>query len=245
MPNKNKNKNKSNNSKATKAPRKRNRNRQNNVLAPLVRMVQDPCKAPLVPGLYGETEGYLTKFHKSTNATLGPCGYIVWFPDMMGTIGDVGPNLSVYMPTAGNPDLVPLNTVQNPYGSGNMFEADVTASEITEPAYSFVTATTDGFRTLSACMSLNYTGRMDATQGEIAVLTGVPISTMFSGSSHVPPTVNRLFTYAEGTQRLSLDGHEVKWRPTIPLTISSPLVNLITTQPFIMNIIRMKPDQQT
>jgi len=215
MPNKNKNKNKSNNSKATKAPRKRNRNRQNNVLAPLVRMVQDPCKAPLVPGLYGETEGYLTKFHKSSNATLGACGYIVWFPDMLGTTGDdPAPNLSVFIPTAGDPDLAPTNTIANPYGSAVVFTEAATASEIPEPAYPFVAATTDGFRTLNACMSLNYTGRMDATQGEIAVLTGVPISAMFSGPSHVPPTVNRLFTYAEGTQRLSLDGHEVKWRPT-------------------------------
>jgi hypothetical protein len=67
-------------------------------------------------------------------------------------------------------------------------------------------------------MKLRYTGRMDATEGEVAVLTGLTISQLLGisagGGADLPIDVNDVFQLAQRIERLSLDGHEVRWRPS-------------------------------
>jgi hypothetical protein len=72
---------------------------------------------------------------------------------------------------------------------------------------------------------------MDATEGEVAVVTGLTISQLLGISAgvgnDVPIDVDQLFQLAQRVDRLSLDGHEVRWRPSQSshTLIQSPVQN--------------------
>jgi hypothetical protein len=65
---------------------------------------------------------------------------------------------------------------------------------------------------------MRYTGTMSATQGEVCTLSGVTVSQLLGTSlgGAIPSntlSVNQMFQLASSAERLSLDGHEIKWRP--------------------------------
>jgi hypothetical protein len=75
-------------------------------------------------------------------------------------------------------------------------------------------------RTLSACLRLTYTGRMDASSGEVAFVENLSVSNLIgdtgSDSAGLTMTVDELFQISTSTQRLGVDtleivhrGHEV------------------------------------
>lgn len=205
--------------KAAKPKRQRNRKRKNGASNGLAMMIKEPCTAPLVHGLYGDIGGFPTKYKRTRSFPSLGAGYAVWFPQMGQASTNPGLNAngsSCFLWGDANPAANPTNTIANPYGNA----ASVTSAQTIPVAgdqftQSSVCATQ---RTLTACMKLRYTGRMDATEGEVAVLSGLTVSQLLGisagGGADVPIDVDEIFQLAQRVERLSLDGHEARWRPT-------------------------------
>jgi len=215
-PNQNNGKKKKRNGRRRRAPRQLIR------LSPLTDMVANPCSAPLTEGLYGDSVGFLSRFKNVTTLNVEPNGYIAWFPDMaqgLTFFGEANSGSSCFMFETADSSRIPVNSGPDsrwglnasPFGTtartyrvaGDQFtESNVCASQ----------------RTVSACIKMRYTGRMDATSGEVALLTGVSIAQLlgesnYEGGNTEPLSVDDVFQLSSDVTRLSLDGHEVRHRP--------------------------------
>jgi hypothetical protein len=85
-------------------------------------------------------------------------------------------------------------------------------------------------------MRIRYTGSIQSTSGELAIITGVQAQNLLSGGAGgTPMNVDDLFTIAQHVTRFPLDDTEVKWQPDLefgagkfyingesPLTIGDP-----------------------
>lgn len=185
-------------------------------------MVANPCSAPLVEGLFGDTVGFLSRFKHVQSHTVEPCGYIAWFPDMaQGTewLGSARSGASCFKWESSDSSNIPSNTGASSRWGLNSSPAYSTAISYRVAGDQFTQSNVCASqRTIAACIKLRYTGRMDATAGEVALLTGVSIGQLLGESSFnadsQPLSVDDVFQLSSDVSRLSIDGHEVRHRPT-------------------------------
>lgn len=181
--------------------------------------VADPCGDTIPKGLFGSNEGLIGRF-KSTVATgcltsNDGSGYVLWCPTMhnSGAQGD-GTALhssNLFMFNSGtNGTAAAPNTVANPYGVDPIGTINRASSQA-DPAFAFVDdALCQEARTLSACLSLVYTGRADEAAGQICIVQDFPFD-LLEGDGTV--NVNSLFDYSSKSARLGTDKFEVVFRP--------------------------------
>jgi len=202
------------------------------------RMIADPCNSPLVPGLYGTIEGYLSRFHSvisipSITINTLTSGVILWCPKFHSP-GRYGSNPSTVAGTSGaeynlitsctNSTTAGLNLT----GYGVATETFVSVPGATyndsgslsypDPAWNFVNgATCSSARTLSACIKMSYFGQMATTQGMVCQID-IPLSqvvdSLNDGSGASTLTIDSLFAGSQLVSRTKLDTAEQKWIPS-------------------------------
>lgn len=206
-------------------------------LAGYQRMIADPCNSPLIPGLYGTMEGYLSRFHSivSPAAVDGKnmaSGVVLWCPKFHNP-GRFGSDINTVGGTTGSIYNLLISTTETSstginftgvgVGSAEVLTAGATynparSQSFEDPAWGFVGGPTCGdARTLSACMRMSYYGTMSDTAGMIAHID-VPLSYLMDGlvdggtsSYH---TVDRFFASSQKVMRTSLDAIDQKWIPS-------------------------------
>jgi len=189
---------------------RRSRNNAKRTVPAAAKLLLNPCKSALVPGLHSTSEGILSRFQTFTD--LGATetnGYILWCPHYVSKTSTVHETCFAWQNA--DASVEPFNTVTIPYGVSNAG----TALALNVGASSFVsTNTCADFRLLSACMKLTYTGAINAAAGLVAPITGIPVDTLLQGSSTGRPiSVDHLFSLCDDVKRMSLDTIEVRHRP--------------------------------
>lgn len=171
-------------------------------------MVADPCNAELVPGLYGTNEGVISRYKRTLQlAETNEYGFCLWCPTYGGRnsneIENRYHNFIAFSPAAINTNIV--NTDGDPMGlhtnTSGGFQA-VGAGGFMEGG------TVKAFRTLSACLKLQYVGSTSDCAGRIALLENIPTDILMD-----LPNVQDILNYATRTERLSLETQEVTFRP--------------------------------
>uniref|UniRef100_A0AB38ZN75 Coat protein n=1 Tax=Saccharina latissima RNA virus 2 TaxID=3153342 RepID=A0AB38ZN75_9VIRU len=187
-------------------------------LTSLARLINDPCKAPLVAPQYGASSGgYLTKLSSFSKIDFanGSDGWLVWFPDYHGRKGIAGQGANIFVYQNDNAVNTPNNTSSNPLGGSDTAVTGLGGWSIDDPAYSFVAGTiVQDARAAAACVKLTYTGRNDALAGRVGVLEGVPRDALLTGGGVNPPTITEMFNYAATVSRTPMDEVELKFRPS-------------------------------
>jgi hypothetical protein len=174
-----------------------------------MRLVADPCSSPLVAGLYGDTSGILGRFKTSTGPSeTTTTGFLLWNP--AGWAGSNG--ISCVFFTSASNSTRPTNTVADPAFAGTAARGYY----VLAGASNFIaTDQCADFRTVSACMRLNYTGKTSDTSGRIAYIENLsPRALLTGGTGGTPLCVADLFQQASKTSRTSLDTMEVTFRPS-------------------------------
>jgi len=196
-------------------------------------MIEDPCNANLIPGIFGDQEGLLAQV-KSTlsfNAT-STSGYVLWIPsyhcapdintDTEGVeFGGVRGNLFVF--THNNTALNPSNDSGSvPFGEGDynkLGQQMETAATYADPASPLLQSDiVQDARTIGACCKLTYSGQMFRSSGQVCFLNDLPLSSILGGSKSVagsptPVDVDDLFRWAGNTTRWGTDTLECVFRP--------------------------------
>jgi hypothetical protein len=201
--------------KRSKNGKKKNkrRNRKTKKLSLYARMIAQPCDSTLVPGMYGSTQGMLSRVHTSGNVvSANTYAYFLWFPsyccNWASSTTTSTPVNFVYF-TTNTPATGP--TVAD-YGHGAV---STTASSWSDPAYDLSNSDMCAdMRTLGACLRVQYTGSTSASKGMIYPLHNVPLEAVLSGGSgDTPASVTNLQRYANSAIR-AVDKCEIVWRPT-------------------------------
>lgn len=192
----------------TKKPRTRNRATTRPGSGALARMIADPCHAELMPGLYGSSEGILSRY--KSNVVIGDpnvYGYIIWAPSYVGSNFEVGRSMNCIAFSSDNIGDKPLNTGGSPLGSSTT----ISGVALTVGASHFILdGSAQDFRTVSACIRMLYTGNTSDCKGRVAMLDNIPASMVLDGL----PSVTDLFTLAPESHRTSLEMSEVSFRPS-------------------------------
>jgi len=152
-------------------------------------MVSNPCTAILKPGFHGSSKGYLAKV-KNTSSISGlgagvSAGYVLWVP-ILSSNGNPKPSQDekestsltrgyniLAFTTEGGADS-PVNTTLEPAFSSPVYINGGTGSFLPDPAAQLINSSTaeaglmQDMRTISACMRVTYTGRMDRSSGLLA-----------------------------------------------------------------------------
>lgn len=190
-------------------PRNKTRPRARTGMTLYDRMLYDPCNATLVPGIYGTSEGLLTRVRKTlSNNSPGSAGYIVWCPDYHG-------RESAFAWTTTDSSKRPTDTQLDPYGGGILWDADAkTAAFVQDPAHPLLlTDMVQDGRCLSACLQMTYFGPMFSSGGEVSVIENLPVSAILTGGPNNDPfTVDELFNFAASSHRLGTDTEELVYR---------------------------------
>jgi hypothetical protein len=226
MPRRNRN-NKNNKPKRNKAPRRMKRPKRS-VPRPLsgnlsyARMITNPCSAPLVHPKYGTGDtGILTKFHSTKTITLGAIGdfsngYVVFFPEYHGAgatggVVNYNGNMSIFGFSDQVASQLPTNSTATPLGTGADINA-TTGAALTDPAFNWINSTTVlDARTVSACMTVSYTGTTSGLTGRLGIIDGVPRD-IFSPTPLPSPAT--MMTMAQHVGRMPLDTSEIIWKPS-------------------------------
>jgi len=197
-------------------------------------MVADPCNCPLVPGIYGTSEGMLARVKQSLfQNTDQTCGYILWVPDYhcsgdvdskYGTSGTdtVGANLFLWV--SNDPYQQPYNFKNDneskmSYGSlkGGFTAATQYSSAFRypDPASALVKGSmVQDARTISACIAMTYTGQARLASGEVAFIEDLPLISLIEGADGKEAvSVNQLFQNSTKTARLGVNRLEIVSRP--------------------------------
>jgi hypothetical protein len=134
----------------------------------------------------------------------------MWFPDYTGN-GTNTANLFISNNALGDAASVPTNTLAAPFGT-----TPSGVSSASDPNDIFVTSdTVKDFRTIGACLSLGYTGKLADCQGEV-VCVRVPYGDLLQqqGNNFVPAfTIDTLFQFAGEAKRFTPAGIEMIWTP--------------------------------
>ncbi len=215
-------------------PRRRNTRRRGAATSrlemPYTELIVNPCKAVLVPGLYGTSEGLLARV-RSTISKLGAgqdtAGYVLWCPDYCNVGGTLGGGANLFLWKANASSTQPVNISTGLPGTAVVYGgkkasdfADetplATAASGPDPAYQLLQEElVQDVRTLSACMSVTYTGKMLDASGQICTLTNIPLSAILSGGTGAGAlSVDDCFRYSNNLTRFSVEGTEVLSRPT-------------------------------
>lgn len=214
-----------------KRPRRRRRKTVSIRKDPFTAMVADPCGATLVPGLYGTSEGFLAKTRSNiTDTSLSSCGYLIWIPSysnygplpgdasvvagLRGNLFSWNNTLSSTNPTNGSPGVANWTS----YGR-DAHGGFTSASTHPDPASVLLSGDmVEDARCLSACMKMTYTGRMDASAGQVCFVENLPISDLLgSEEAHGdqgrrPMSVDDIFNLSNSVTRLGVDTVEAVHR---------------------------------
>lgn len=184
-------------------------------LSTYAKMVSDPCNCPLVPGIYGSSEGLLSKTKKSFyDGSSSTCGFVLWCPDFHNGLDATHQTGNLFTWVHTNSAQPVANTTANPFGTGARFDATAsTAHTEYDPAFNFVSeGLVQDARNISACIDLTYFGAMYVAEGEMTYVNGLPVTALLDQTS--PLTVDRLFQWSNNTHRLGVDTFENVWRPS-------------------------------
>jgi hypothetical protein len=183
-------------------------------------MIADPCNAPLEPGIHGSDQGLLARtISYSANTSGAAQGYCIWFPSFTNNpdaadegAGSILTNIFTFCPAAPSTAPAPLNFgFAADWSGGNN-----TAASLPDPAYGLVgnNMCADA-RTISACMSMTYTGKMQDSSGSFAFVNNIPFTTLYGNGTAdrtpanpsyiAPATIDDLFVYAGHASRLGTD----------------------------------------
>lgn len=206
-----------------------NRGRQRRA-DPHLAMVMNPCTSTLVPGLYGSSEGLLSRLKSEFALPVIPaqstqtCGYFLWCPDFH-LPGPLGPSngyrsINVVAWYSGDPNQSPAN--DGIAGYAGLFGMDnpasnpmTTATGIMDPTYTLVKENlVADARVLNACLKITYTGKMTDAAGEVGFIQNLPASAILGSQTGVdnmstPSTVNEVMRYTNIRQRLGTDTLEL------------------------------------
>lgn len=180
-------------------------------LARYMRMIVDPCKAPLEYPMYGGTEnGYLLRVRSTITlhaTAANNNGTFLWFPDFHNA--GLSATNAVYWEFSNTGG--PTNTTGAPLGAGG-----AGGSSLADPANGWVTSNTvASARTVAACVTFNYVGPASSTAGQVAYLSGVQRFPVIAGGSAAAPTSTaEYFILTDRTQRTPLVQLENKFIPT-------------------------------
>lgn len=181
-------------------------------------MVADPCGAALLPGIYGTSEGIMSKVKSSFfDGSQGACGYVLWNPDWHNGGTDSNAQFAnLFTWVHDDSSSRPLNTDLAPYGTGTRFDVNSpTAYGDRDPAYNFVNENlVQDARTISACIDLTYFGAMYEAEGEITFINNLPATAIVDVGEVSSASVDELFQWSGNAQRLGVDTLTNKWRPT-------------------------------
>lgn len=201
-------------------------------MTPYMKMVADPCKCTLVPGIYGASEGILTKVKKTFfDGSNSACGFVLWSPDYHNSTYSIagspkGGNLFTWVGQNSSESI--SNSIDHPFGSGERFDATaLTAHTEDDPAWQF---TSEGLvqdaRNISACIDMTYFGKMYEAEGEVTYVSNLPVSTVIDASNGYI-SVDRIFQHSNNTHRLGVETYENIWRPSDDDTFYNTTSNCI------------------
>lgn len=176
-----------------------------------LRMVADPCRAPLEYPMYGGTEnGYLLRVRSTftLHATAANNnGSFVWFPDFHNSGSGVSNCFGWEFNNTGGP----TNTIAVPMGTGG---AGGLAYQ--DPAHSWVISNNvASARTIAACITFNYVGPTTSAAGQVAYLSGIQrLPVVAGGAAGAPVSTAEYFVLTDKTTRTPLMQLENKFVPT-------------------------------
>jgi hypothetical protein len=187
--------------------------------AAMAAMLKDPCNAPLVAP---SPDGIMERFQRIMPAGDGfeACNYwyVVWYPSFC-CVGNEGAgnvactsNCFLWGSTTNN--VAPATASAGCEGYG----ATTTLHGLKDPAFDGLAGNAvSDFRTWGACLKLTYIGQQQSCSGSIIPIANIPIELIYrssGGTTPACPTVAQLVSYAAGKPVRSLDGVEVKWKPS-------------------------------
>lgn len=180
-------------------------------------MLSDPCRAALVPGFYGSDSGYLTRTRTSfipSSSASTRAGYILWCPSYSNTTGASKP-VCLFGFQSGDSTDVPLNTAVAPMFSDSVTTVDpLTGYAAQDSAWAFISNNGSTFRTVAACIQLDFLSRLDGLSGEVCYVDNVPFNTLFPDSGTTGPSVDAIFGMCTTSQRISNKSFEIRYKPT-------------------------------
>jgi len=196
-------------------PKRQPRQQGGSSLAAAMRLLADPCKAPMVPGMFGTDEGMLTRVHKvltKSGTSTDTAFVILWFPDYA-TQGDYDDVNSLFMFANASTSVNPANSVAAPYGTQTQAQflaggSMPTAASVADPATPLsLDPLVADMRCISACLRLDYLGKTSDGSGAVSTLENVPYSAILNGGpGNVCPSIDQWQTYATSTRRLGVEG---------------------------------------
>jgi len=181
-------------------------------------MLLHPCGANLVDGFFGTTEGHTTRTRRTTAKVGGDddtAGFILWCPDYANASDDGNGNIFAFKAVSSttlcaNSVAVPLGAA-TPGAWSSGASVTGTSASIKDPAFPLLDNTmVQDARTVAACLSLVYTGKLTDESGEVCALHGVPLAMLIDGEA----SVDRLFMFAESSQRIGGKAVEVVSHPS-------------------------------
>lgn len=164
-----------------------------------IRLLTDPCNAPLVHGIYPGTGGGIVSRFESDfiygGGATDTCLALVWVP---------GLNL-VFQPNI----LLP---------SDNTVYANTLGSTTNMPGYNFLTTTAGSFRCVAACMQVSYPGSELNRSGVISLgvqdgASLMPLLPTTQGGRGGTVTVQQMRSMAQHTERTPATTAEIVWMP--------------------------------
>lgn len=189
-----------------------------------LQMLLDPSGSSLTPGFHGSSEGPLSRV-KESFAKIGggtdTAGYLIWFPEYVTSIVNGSYNLVGYKTI--NSGTPPPNTTTSPFGEANADESYFTgdtypdrSNHFYDPGASLIADDlVASMRTISAAISVSYTGKQDDASGEICAITDVGAQDLlFGGSAGGPASVDDFFQRSDSIDRLGTTTLEVVHRPS-------------------------------
>jgi hypothetical protein len=176
--------------------------------------------------LYGTSEGFLARLKTSTNNdSVGTAGYMLWSPRYHNTGEFVDPAettqfYNVFIHSTNNSSQSPTNVPNTSAGAIKTWVdalGNNAVGAIADPAANLIgadNAVVLDARTLSACLRMTYTGRMDTAAGEVAFIENIPVSSIIGDTDQKesPVSVDELFVLSSSTQRLGVDTLEIVHR---------------------------------
>lgn len=187
-------------------------------MAGYARMLQDPCAAPIGPGLYGTGNGYALRFHNSIPSdTAAPSGafnsgFILYCPNyhceggstlVGGTLSSV--NLLTGIATS-SASLIPLRGL-------TLASTTLPLSySPPDPAYAFMSSgTPQDARCVGACVRIGFEQSVSNLQGRLAYLD-LP-QNIIDESLATGLSVDQLFALSRKVVRADIEMHEIRWKP--------------------------------
>lgn len=189
-----------------------------------MKLILNPCHGPLVRSVGTYVPGSIIERVRSTvtlDTTTNDSGYIVIFPSFHGTSPGTGyNNSSILLYTTSAPGTAPVNTTALPLGAGTATSSN--GVFINDPIQANLTGGSAPFsraQCLSACIQLDCITALSTIAGQVAIVSNYSMANFnknsgTSGGVLSPPSVDDVFAFAATRERLNLDGHEVRWRPS-------------------------------